>query len=70
MTQDLDKQQLIDGRNPFVCAACGTVAEVLKVRETGGNLSLVLRCRECRATFTAAFSSKTRDPKVGIMSSI
>jgi hypothetical protein len=70
MTQDLDKQQLIDGRNPFVCAACGTVAEVLRVQETGGNLSLVLRCRECRATFTAAFSSKTRDPRVGIMSSI
>ena len=70
MTQEVDKNQLTDGKNPFVCITCGTVGEVVRVQETGGNLCLDLRCRECRSAFTAAFSSKTSDLRIGTMSTI
>ncbi|HAZ31415.1 MAG TPA: hypothetical protein DCY61_01740 [Dehalococcoidia bacterium] len=70
MTQDVDKSQLTDGKNPFVCTTCGTVGEVVRVQEKRESLSLALRCRECRSAFAAAFSSKMNDPRAGTMSSI
>ncbi|MCL0093921.1 hypothetical protein M1O53_02950 [Dehalococcoidia bacterium] len=70
MTQDVDKSQLTDGKNPFVCETCGTVGEVVRVQEKGKDLSLDLRCRECRSAFTVSFSSKTKDFRIGTMSTI
>lgn len=70
MTQEVDKKQLTDGKNPFVCATCGTVGEVLRVQETGGTLSLNLKCRECRSAFHVAFLSKANNPGIGTMSSM
>ncbi len=70
MTQDVAKNHLIGGKNPFICASCSTVGEVVKVQETGDGLHLDLRCRECRATFAVSFSSKPQSSRVSIMSSI
>lgn len=70
MTQNVSKSELAGGKNPFICATCGTVGEVVRVQETANSLSLDLRCRECRTAFAVSFSSKSQDFRVSTMSSV